>query len=236
MLAPAADTAWCRHAPHTYKQTPSAHPEFEHCCDVLIAVNRRAAAAAACRRSSGRMNWVPMTWCRPLGLTQALRSLLRSGLLDCGRGRDENPRPGLGRIRCERFCEPNAVKRAERHEMRRDRVDRLRCLTCTFETCTDPCNSHRLAHNPEVAGSNPVPATSKNGPRKSVRGPFSCPMGTLLGTFATLRMRWDRGRRVDATLSRTRRHRLRQPRLCARHCAPALRRLPSTRRLCRLAR
>jgi hypothetical protein len=31
----------------------------------------------------------------------------------------------------------------------------------------------RLAHNPEVAGSNPVPATSGNGPRRRLRGPFS---------------------------------------------------------------
>ena len=42
----------------------------------------------------------------------------------------------------------------------------------------------RWAHNPEVAGSNPVPATRQNGPRRRLRGPFSCPMGTDLGTLA----------------------------------------------------
>src|SRR5690349_24415436 len=31
----------------------------------------------------------------------------------------------------------------------------------------------RWAHNPEVAGSNPVPATKWNGPRRKLRGPFS---------------------------------------------------------------
>jgi hypothetical protein len=39
-------------------------------------------------------------------------------------------------------------------------------------------NSGRWGHNPEVAGSNPVPATSGNGPRRSLRGPFSCSLGT----------------------------------------------------------
>ena len=52
----------------------------------------------------------------------------------------------------------------------------------------------RWAHNPEVAGSNPVPATSGNGPRRTLRGPFSWPLGTLLGTLASLivscRVRW----------------------------------------------
>ncbi len=50
----------------------------------------------------------------------------------------------------------------------------------------------RWAHNPEVAGSNPVPATSENGSRRLLRGPFSCPMGTFLGTFATLTVAWER--------------------------------------------
>jgi len=40
--------------------------------------------------------------------------------------------------------------------------------------------ARRLAHNPEVAGSNPVPATSGNGPRRILRGPFSCRMDTCL--------------------------------------------------------
>ncbi|MDT5223823.1 MAG: hypothetical protein QOG19_1230 [Mycobacterium sp.] len=44
----------------------------------------------------------------------------------------------------------------------------------------------RWAHNPEVAGSNPVPATSGNGPQAQAWGPFSCRLGTLLGTLAKL--------------------------------------------------
>ena len=44
----------------------------------------------------------------------------------------------------------------------------------------------RWAHNPEVAGSNPVPATSGNGPRRTLRGPFSCPMDTDLDTLGVL--------------------------------------------------
>jgi hypothetical protein len=59
----------------------------------------------------------------------------------------------------------------------------------------------RWAHNPEVAGSNPVPATSGNGPRRRLRGPFSCRLGTLLGTFATLMMRWEQTGNVSLGLS-----------------------------------
>jgi hypothetical protein len=32
--------------------------------------------------------------------------------------------------------------------------------TCTYETARNRSYRDRLAHNPEVAGSNPVPATS----------------------------------------------------------------------------
>lgn len=41
----------------------------------------------------------------------------------------------------------------------------------------------RWAHNPEVAGSNPVPATSGNGPRRRLRGPFSSPDGNPFGNI-----------------------------------------------------
>src|SRR5271166_2078339 len=53
----------------------------------------------------------------------------------------------------------------------------------SFETMTPSPPRHRfkprcLAHNPEVAGSNPVPATvpatDESGPRRSLRGPLSC--------------------------------------------------------------
>jgi hypothetical protein len=70
--------------------------------------------------------------------------------------------------------------------MSRDWMDQRHVLTSMYETYASPCDGHRLAHNPEVAGSNPVPATRRNGPRRTLRGPFSCSMGTLLGTFAGL--------------------------------------------------
>jgi hypothetical protein len=42
----------------------------------------------------------------------------------------------------------------------------------------------RWAHNPEVAGSNPVPATSRNDPRVRSLGSFSYPVATCLATSA----------------------------------------------------
>ena len=57
-------------------------------------------------------------------------------------------------------------------------------MTCSYETERIAEDRDRLAHNPEVAGSNPVPATSGNGPRRRLRGPFSCPLDTDLDTLA----------------------------------------------------
>src|SRR6516165_10882460 len=59
-------------------------------------------------------------------------------------------------------------------------------MTWTYETEHSGGDGDRLAHNPEVAGSNPVPATRGNGPRGILRGPFSCLLGTLLRTLASL--------------------------------------------------
>src|ERR1700677_4888298 len=59
-------------------------------------------------------------------------------------------------------------------------------LTCSYETERIGRDGDRLAHNPEVAGSNPVPATSRNGPRRSLRGPFSCLLATCLATLGLL--------------------------------------------------
>lgn len=58
----------------------------------------------------------------------------------------------------------------------------------------------RWAHNPEVAGSNPVPATSGDGPQAQAGGPFSCGLATLWGTFATLMTRWERHRATAASI------------------------------------
>lgn len=45
--------------------------------------------------------------------------------------------------------------------MRRNYRDRQSPLTSEFETRTAACDGHRLAHHPEVAGSNSVPATMR---------------------------------------------------------------------------
>jgi hypothetical protein len=46
-------------------------------------------------------------------------------------------------------------------------------VTCTFETREATGDGDRLAHNPEVAGSNPVPATKKVALTKAKRPPAS---------------------------------------------------------------
>src|SRR3954447_12791463 len=43
-------------------------------------------------------------------------------------------------------------------------------MTCSYETREVTGASDWLAHNPEVAGSNPVPATKGNGPRVEISG------------------------------------------------------------------
>ena len=69
--------------------------------------------------------------------------------------------------------------------MRRDGVDGREVVTWRFETGEATGDGDWLAHNPEVAGSNPVPATSGNDPRRRLRGLFSCPLDTYLDTLAT---------------------------------------------------
>jgi hypothetical protein len=64
------------------------------------------------------------------------------------------------------------------------RVARLNVADLIYETERIGEDRDRVAHNPEVAGSNPVPATSGNGTRRILRGPFSCPMTTDLATLA----------------------------------------------------
>jgi hypothetical protein len=90
---------------------------------------------------------------------------------------------------CERICEPNAPQHPRWCATRCDGKEERLTVTCMFETCGAKRNWHRLAHNPEVAGSNPVPATTvpatrQNGPRRILRGSFSCRMATYLATLA----------------------------------------------------
>jgi len=51
-------------------------------------------------------------------------------------------------------------------------------VTSTNEFMKTVAAQHNSTHNPEVAGSNPVPATRQNGPRRTLRGPFSCDLVT----------------------------------------------------------
>ena len=59
-------------------------------------------------------------------------------------------------------------------------------MTCSYETREVTGAGDWLAHNPEVAGSNPVPATSGNGPRGATSGAIFMPLGTDLDTLALL--------------------------------------------------
>ena len=60
---------------------------------------------------------------------------------------------------CERICERNAAQLPRWRGTRRDGLDGRSVVTCRFETREATRDGDRLAHNPEVAGSNPVPAT-----------------------------------------------------------------------------
>jgi hypothetical protein len=74
---------------------------------------------------------------------------------------------------CERICERNVAQLPRWRETRRDAADGRLVVTCPFETREATRNWDRLAHNPEVAGSNPVPATKMKWPPEILRGPFS---------------------------------------------------------------
>jgi hypothetical protein len=54
-------------------------------------------------------------------------------------------------------------------------------MTCSYETREVTGAGDRLAHNPEVAGSNPVPATSGNGPRGVISGAIFMSLGHVFG-------------------------------------------------------
>ena len=62
---------------------------------------------------------------------------------------------------CERNCVRNAAQRRRWGETRRDGWDGGFIVTCAFETECVGGDGDWLARNPEVAGSNPVPATKK---------------------------------------------------------------------------
>ena len=55
-------------------------------------------------------------------------------------------------------------------------MDPRSVVTCRSETREATRDGDRLAHNPEVAGSNPVPATSGNDPRGATSGVIFMPL------------------------------------------------------------
>jgi hypothetical protein len=66
-----------------------------------------------------------------------------------------------------------------RGETLRRMEQRTRCTTWTLRTSVD---RGRFTHNPEVAGSNPAPATMVRGPFRTRRGPLACSLFTDLCT------------------------------------------------------
>jgi hypothetical protein len=70
---------------------------------------------------------------------------------------------------CERICERNAAQLPVVLGTRRDGLNAKPAVACMFETWASIQHRHRLAHNPEVAGSNPVPATKESGPDQAKR-------------------------------------------------------------------
>ena len=54
--------------------------------------------------------------------------------------------------------------------MRSDGLDERLIVTCRFETREATRNWDRLAHNPEVAGSNPVPRYQRKWPSRDFSG------------------------------------------------------------------
>src|ERR1700682_2193314 len=92
------------------------------------------------------------------------------------------------RHRCccwERIWERNAAQLPRWRETRRDDLDRRLVLTCRSETREATGDGDRLAHDPEVAGSNPVPATKEGGPDQARRPLASVGGRLILGTLGT---------------------------------------------------
>src|ERR1700681_3197217 len=64
-------------------------------------------------------------------------------------------------LRWERIWERNTAERPRWRGMRRDGLDGREVVTWRFETGEATGDGDWFAHNPEVAGSNPVPATKE---------------------------------------------------------------------------
>jgi hypothetical protein len=87
----------------------------------------------------------------------------------------------------ERIWEQNTAKPARISGMWRNRPDACIASTCGFETLRTVGHSWCVAHNPEVAGSNPVPATKESGPDQAKRPPASAGGRFVLRTLVNER-------------------------------------------------
>ena len=72
-------------------------------------------------------------------------------------------------ITWERIWEQNTAKRPRIGRTRRDRSDVRTHLSGAYATIRGRFHNLRIAHNPEVAGSNPVPATKESGSDQAKR-------------------------------------------------------------------
>ena len=68
-------------------------------------------------------------------------------------------RPLVGDRTWEQMWEPNAAKPALTGATMCNGADVEEALNCMYETARTLTSARYVAHNPEVAGSNPVPAT-----------------------------------------------------------------------------
>jgi hypothetical protein len=112
----------------------------------------------------------PSTICGTHGCAQSWHK--PEGDQRCGYHIIQDPSEAAARAACcvVRIWEPGATARW-REPWRDGSGGRLK-VTCAFETGEATRDGDRLARNPEVAGSNPVPATSGNAPRRLLRGRF----------------------------------------------------------------
>jgi hypothetical protein len=65
---------------------------------------------------------------------------------------------------CERICERDLASRAETRDTRYFARDLSDLFSGAARDCAKQADAGSAAHNPEVAGSNPAPATNSEGP------------------------------------------------------------------------
>ncbi len=92
---------------------------------------------------------------------------------------------GLRSAVWEQIWEQNSAKPPSITATWRNSREDRQALTSAFTTARTPENLWPVAHHPEVAGSKPVPATKRSGPRRFIRGPLSWSL--LFVAYVTIR-------------------------------------------------